>query len=114
MVCCHRAVRNYGSPKCLVEADDEEVIETPLVDVSRDESLDDGAQGRPRDLGQRGDRRLVHLAGEPGNQALEIEGEQRLRRRPRHCLVDDAVFGARDAVPMRFHCLDQFMSPHPL
>src|SRR5215211_5815324 len=83
----------------LVDADRDEAVEAPLVEVVGHHALDDAPDRVPGDAQQPGDRRLGHLLGQPAGDVLEVARGWRASSRPRHRLEPDdpAVRAAQPA-----------------
>jgi hypothetical protein len=78
----------------LVDADPNQSLQAGTVELPRYHPLDDVADRGPGDVEQVLHCGLVHLAGHPGHQVLEVTRESRVVLRPWNRLGYDAVLGA--------------------
>jgi hypothetical protein len=85
----------------LVDADAVQPLQAGAVELPRHHPLDDVADGRPGDVQQVLHRRLVHLAGHPGHQVLEVAGEAGVVLGPGNRLGYDVVLGAGEPAEHR-------------
>ncbi len=77
----------------LVDADLDEPLEPPGVEVIAHDALDDPPDRVPAHAQEPGDRRLGHLLGEEGRQVLEVAGVAGAGPCPRDGLDSDAAVG---------------------
>jgi hypothetical protein len=87
VVAHHREVGVALTPRHLIDADHEQVVQALGVQAGLDDPLDDPAGGVPVDPHQALQRGLVHRGRQPADQVLEVPGE------PRTCPGERDPFG---------------------
>lgn len=78
-------------PADVVDADDEQLVESSRVELLTDDAGDDPSDGVPVDATQPGDRGLVHHGGQVADQVLEVAAEPGVRAGERHPFGDHPV-----------------------
>lgn len=91
------------APAHLVDADDEEPVETVRVEALGHDPFDDAPDGVPVDTHQPAQRGLVHGRGQPADQILEVAGEPRPGPGETDALGADTVVGAAKPAQIGAH-----------
>lgn len=97
------------APRDLIDPDTEQAIEPARIKLGCHDAFTGPPDSAPRDPAQSGDRRLVHLRGQPRDQVIEVACEMRARASERDGFDHDAVFRTGQAAQRR----SQLDSPHP-
>jgi len=84
----------------LVDADADQALQAPVIEVIGDHARDDRADRVPPDPEQAGDRRERHLLRQPRHDVLEVARVRRARPRPRHRLGPHAARRAAQAAQL--------------